>query len=123
MQSDIRLRAVFSLETGSHRAFGCQSPACGTAGLRDCGTAGLRDCGTAGLRDCGTAGLRDSDTHDNKGKRAKAEHTVKVIAYFSYPVSKAASAGWKAGSDPVYHIHERETEEVIRDAIFNILER
>jgi len=56
-------------------------------------------------------------------KRAERDHHVRVEAYFTYPLSKAGEAYWEPGKPPTYKVKERETEDVLKDVLFDMLKR
>ena len=54
-------------------------------------------------------------------KRRDEKDSVTVEAYYTYPMSEAGEATWRPGEDPKYDVEERETEDRVKDTLFDIL--
>ena len=54
------------------------------------------------------------------GKRRDQKHSVKIEAYYNYPVTEAGEVTWSPGKDPAYEVEERETEDRLKDTLFDI---
>ncbi len=54
-------------------------------------------------------------------KRRDDDHPVTVEAYYTYPVTDAGEATWRPGEEPKYEVEERETEDRVKDTLFDIL--
>ena len=55
------------------------------------------------------------------GERKNENDAVRVEAYFNYPFTEAGEATWKPGTEPRYELEERDTEDVLKDTLFDIL--
>jgi len=56
------------------------------------------------------------------GQRPKNHLSVRVRAYFRYPFTEAGSVDWKPGQgDPTYNVIQRKNEDVLKDALFDLL--
>jgi TolA-binding protein len=56
-------------------------------------------------------------------KRKNPTDTVRVQAYFNYPITKAGQADWTPGNDPVYKIEQRETKQLLFDLGLDLLKK
>jgi len=56
-------------------------------------------------------------------KRRQDADKVRVEAYYNYPLTKAGEANWVPGAAPVYTVEKRQTEDVLKDALFDLLKK
>jgi TolA-binding protein len=56
-------------------------------------------------------------------KRKDPKDTVRVIAYFNYPITKAGEADWTPGNNPTYKIEQRETKQLLFDLGLDLLKK
>lgn len=52
--------------------------------------------------------------------RSKDSHRVRILAYYSYPLSEAGEANWTPGGTPTYQVKKREKKETVRDIFLDI---
>lgn len=60
----------------------------------------------------------------NVDQRAHKDDGVRVRAYYNYPFTEAGYVDWAPGKgDPVYKVLKRKNEDVLKDALFELMRR
>jgi hypothetical protein len=66
------------------------------------------------------ATMEDALLKHYENRKTPTDNVV-LEAWFNYPITRAGVVNWTPGKEPAYTVDERKSEDVVKDAIFDLL--